>query len=75
MSLTIPRRIELRRGDYRATCQTCGFVWMRSDMRRDADGLLRCPDDDDGEATIALMQGNAEAAAGPTTGMPYGEDW
>lgn len=74
MGLTIPRRIRPNRGDRRVTCDTCGFVRMRSDCWRDEDGYLRCPSDDDGEATKTLHRMNAEAALEPSV-PPYGDDW
>lgn len=75
MSMTIPRRIRPRRGDYRAMCDLCGMTWMRSDLFRDEDGFLRCPDDADGEATATLMRGNAEGAGDAVAHRPYGDTW
>lgn len=76
MSLTIPRRIQPHRGDYRRMCDLCGMTWMRSDMFRDEDGFLRCPDDADGEATKTLHRQNAEYSASiQPIARPYGDDW
>lgn len=72
----MPRRLPSNhpRGDYRAQCAYCGMTWYRSDLFRDADGFLRCPDDADGESNIELLRGNAEAAAEILPRLP-GEEW
>lgn len=48
-------------GDYQATCDYCGVQWRRSQLRRDASGLLACPDDQPGLDAVSLSKGNAEA--------------
>lgn len=57
---TIPRRLsrDRPRGDYRAMCDYCGCTWHRSDLMRDASGLLRCPDET-GRDAVTLDRLNA----------------
>lgn len=50
-------------GDYQAMCDYCGVQWRRSQLVRDASGLLACPDDQRGRDVVTLNQGNAEYAA------------
>lgn len=50
------------RGDYPVLCDICGVPWLRSRMRRDPDGRLRCPDDQKGLETAGLTQRNLAEA-------------
>lgn len=50
------------RGDYRATCDYCGITWHRSRLRKDASGLLACPDEGNGRDMVTLADANANAA-------------
>jgi hypothetical protein len=50
------------RGDHQALCDYCGVQWRRSRLRRDADGLLRCPDEGAGRAEGELNAANARDA-------------
>lgn len=45
------------RGDYSAQCAYCGAVWRRSQLRRDGQGNLMCPDDD-GLDPVTLDEAN-----------------
>jgi hypothetical protein len=47
------------RGDTQRACSYCGVYWLRSKLRRDAAGLLACPDDQDGLDAVTLTEGNA----------------
>jgi hypothetical protein len=40
-------------GDPTAVCDYCGVVWYRSELRRDASGLLVCPQDEGGDRVSA----------------------
>lgn len=53
----------LPRGDSQAICDYCGVQWHRSDLRRDADGLLVCPDEGAGLPQGELGLLNAASAA------------
>ena len=48
------------RGDVTRTCGYCGVEWHRSKLRRDAAGILACPDDQPGLDAVTLSEGNAE---------------
>lgn len=63
MTLTMPRNLgpNHERGDYREACDYCGITWYRSSMRRDASGLLACPDDQDGRDKVTLDRANQRA--------------
>lgn len=52
------------RGDHQALCEICGVQWRRSQLRRDGDGLLVCPDEGKGRAEGELNLANAQAAKG-----------
>lgn len=49
-------------GDTTRTCGYCGVEWHRSKLRRDAAGLLACPDDQPGLDSVSLSEGNAARA-------------
>lgn len=52
------------RGDVQVLCDYCGVQWYRHRLRRDAAGLLSCPDDNDvGRDVVTLSRENAAAAA------------
>lgn len=59
---TIQRHHSGARGDFRVTCDYCGFEWMRSRCKRDGAGLLACPLDMDGKDAVTLSQENAAGA-------------
>lgn len=61
---TIPARyIGKPRGDYRAICAYCGSAWHRSEMYRDAAGMLVCPQEGKGRDAVTLDRINAANAA------------
>src|SRR5688572_17317190 len=64
MSTTIGRRWPgtAPRGDFACSCDICGVVWRRSELTKDADGNLRCPEDAPGRATLELDRANARGA-------------
>jgi hypothetical protein len=76
MSQTIGRKRSHRSppGDTKRLCDYCGIAWYRSQLRRDAAGLLACPDDQRGRDVVTLSEGNLSWAASrrndPTAGMP-----
>lgn len=49
-------------GDVQKMCDICGVVWNRSKMRKDADGLWRCPDDMKGRSFKEISEGIARRA-------------
>jgi hypothetical protein len=53
---TIPRNISLPLppGERRVMCG-CGFMWMRSDCRRNIEGIWECPDEQDGGRTATEL--------------------
>lgn len=52
------------------------MTWMRSSCIRGMDGLLRCPDDQDGLSTMELDRENAMGALEPSSRrLPGGSDW
>lgn len=51
------------RGDFAARCSYCGTYWLRSSLRRDAAGLLYCPQEGTGLDSVALSEAISEAAA------------
>lgn len=61
---TMPRRLSTThpRGDYRCLCAYCGVLWHRSRLRKDAAGLLACPDDARGRDQVTLNRLNAANA-------------
>ncbi len=59
---TIQRHHDGPRGDFRVTCDYCGFEWLRSRCKRDAAGLLACPLDMDGKDSVTLSRENAAGA-------------
>jgi len=63
MARSIPsNHAESRRPDVRSRCDYCGADWLRSKLRRDADGLLYCPDEGRGRCRGALDAAVAEAS-------------
>lgn len=64
MSTTIGRRWSSTapRGDFACSCDICGVVWRRSQLVKDADGNLSCPNDAKGRVVSELDRGNAQGA-------------
>lgn len=60
-------------GDTRKLCSYCGAAWYRSQLRRDAAGLLACPDEYPGRDAVTLSEGNAALAGQRTLSGAYGE--
>lgn len=50
-------------GDVLRLCSYCGVLYYRSQLRRDAAGLLACPDELPGLDSVTLSEGNAELAS------------
>ncbi len=61
MARTIGRR---RRQGERGTalCDRCGTRWNRSDLWRDQEGLLNCPQEGRGRDAVALTKANVASA-------------
>lgn len=61
MARTIGRR---RRQGERGTalCDRCGTRWNRSDLWRDLEGLLNCPQEGRGRDAVALTKANVASA-------------
>lgn len=62
-------------GERRATCDYCGFKWYRSDMRRDASGLLACPDDMEGRDAVTLNRLNSQGTRDVKRPRPTIDKW
>lgn len=62
---TIGRKRDPRspRGDVERLCGYCGVAYLRSELRRDASGILACPDELPGLDVVTLSEGNAELAS------------
>lgn len=54
------RRRQGERGT--ALCDRCGTRWHRSDLWRDLEGLLNCPQEGRGRDAIALTKANVASA-------------
>lgn len=65
MGYTIGKRwpASAPRGDSAALCDYCGVQWRRSQLRRDGDGKLACPDEGSGRAVNELARLNAQGPA------------
>jgi hypothetical protein len=65
MRVTVGRRWpkSAPRGDSQAICGYCGVQWRRSQLWRDQDGLLVCPDEGPGRSEGELAEANAGRAA------------
>jgi len=50
-------------GEYQTECAYCGITWYRSELRRDAAGMLVCPDDIEGRPAALLDRLNHQAVA------------
>lgn len=48
--------------NYAPTCDVCGVQWLRSEMKRNANGMLVCPDDQPGLVETELDRDNAQAS-------------
>lgn len=44
-------------------CSYCGVMWLRTDMVRNADGYLACPDDREGRTAIEIDAQRASDAS------------
>jgi len=78
MSLSIPRRYPGRfgpRGERKVRCDYCSMMWLRSACRRDAAGLLACPDDQAGRDVVTLDRANAAGALSTRPVKPPPERW
>jgi hypothetical protein len=64
--LTISRHFNGTRRDFAADCDVCGVKWHRSEMVRNGDGLLVCPDDREGKTATELGYEEMIAAADPS---------
>lgn len=60
-------------GDTLRTCGYCGVEWYRSQLQRDAAGILACPDDQSGLDAVSLSKGNADAASHHRMGQHTGD--
>ncbi len=54
------RRRQGERGS--ALCDRCGTRWNRSDLWRDLEGLLNCPQEGRGRDAVALTKANVASA-------------
>lgn len=63
-TIGLQRPADSPRGDYATRCDYCGVRWLRSKLRRDASGLLACPDET-GADMVTLSRANAAAARRP----------
>lgn len=55
------------------TCDTCGVLWHRHEMRRKRDGLWYCPDDYPGKDSVTLSEQAARDGTRPQ-GRKYHPD-
>ena len=51
-------------GDYQAMCSYCGVVWLRSELWKDEQGFLVCPDEGPGLDQVALSREIAASSVG-----------
>lgn len=51
------------RGDSQAICSYCGVQWRRSQLVRDSEGLLVCPDEGTGRDQSELARLNAASSS------------
>lgn len=72
--LSIPRKVASRPGgDYRKACASCGIEYMRSEMWRGEDRLLRCKETcADGRPQVTLDRLAARNGSRPRR-SPRGE--
>jgi hypothetical protein len=61
---------ESPRGDYVAKCDYCGTHYLRSALRMDGSGLLRCRLEGNGLDQTTLSKGNAMANRPPSPPPP-----
>jgi hypothetical protein len=66
-------------GDRAALCDTCGVRYLRSQLARGPDGMLRCTgagtmNDARGRTAYELGELEAQAAAGEAQAFDYGDD-
>lgn len=62
MGRSVPRNID-RKGEHLSRCDVCGVMWLRSQLRRGRDSLLRCENDWAGRDAITLSELTANRAA------------
>lgn len=60
--LSVPRNID-RKGEVLSRCDVCGVPWLRSELQRGRDGLLRCANDRPGRDELTLAELTAHRAA------------
>jgi hypothetical protein len=60
--LSVPRNID-RKGEVLSQCDVCGVPWLRSELQRGRDGLLRCANDRPGRDELTLAELTASRAA------------
>jgi len=60
--LSVPRNID-RKGEVLSRCDVCGVPWLRSELQRGRDGLLRCTNDRPGRDELTLAELTAHRAA------------
>jgi len=80
MALSIPRQLDAipgPAGERRLDCDYCGIKWYRSVCRRDAAGLISCPDcqADGGRDTVTCDRANAANSASARVRRPAPEKW
>jgi hypothetical protein len=59
---SVPRNIYCK-GEHLSRCDTCGVPYLRSALRRCADGLLRCANDRPGRNEMDLAQATTRQMA------------
>lgn len=62
VSRSVPRNVD-RKGEVLSRCDQCGVPYLRSDLRRGRDGLLRCENDRPGRYELQLAELTASRAA------------
>ena len=60
--LSVPRNLT-RKGEHLSRCDVCGVSWLRSQLQRGRDGLLRCTNDRPGRDALTLAELTASRAA------------
>lgn len=64
--LTVGRRYQGRKRNWNSTCDVCGVLWPRNQLRLDAQYGLLCPDDSPGRVEIELDMIRASDASQPS---------
>ncbi len=65
---TIGRNYVGKPREYATACDICGVMYHRSDLRRNANGHLACPDDIEGRVERELDRANARGVAAARIG-------